>query len=653
MRSIFRAFGLALGSWLLCTCQGPAVPPPSTLPQALPWGQVQLTDAFWAPRLAVNYAQTLPYLWDTYAVHRQHFARSAGLSPGGYEGHRAGFADSEVYKLIEAHAYHRALGDPWPARLDTLIQWIAAAQTTNGHLQTRDALVDDGSRYAPDQPGDINRGGLHRLYNLGHLFEAASATHATHSAPALLPIAQRSADPLAAVYGRWGLRGIVPGHPEVEMGLLRLYQATGESRYLRLARYFLNERGQGGRADEALDAQYSQQHLPLRDQRQVQGHSVRALYLYRAMSWLGQLDQDQPLMAAADTLWADLLQHHLHLHGGSGIYAERPAPGRHFVGWEGFGPPDDLPPDGYAETCAGVALILWAADLSRYHRDAHYVDVLECTLYNLIAGAVAADGRAFCYENNLCAPTATRRGDRRDPAPMSCCPFNLARLLPQVPGWLYSRSDSALWVNLYASNHLTLPIAGDTLRLVVETDYPWQGEVSLRVLQAPTEALTLHLRLPGWATGQPWPSDLYPSQALTPDRTRWSLTLDGEAIAPPLIRGYLSLKRRWQAGERLHLHLPMPIRAVRAQPRVQALAGQAALMRGPLLYACEGLDQPQAWDSLALLPGKQWAATWQADTLGGLVWLNAYDSALVLRALPYHLRARRRPTPMRVWLPAP
>jgi uncharacterized protein len=418
-------------------------PKPIDSLHGLPLSAVHM-EGFWRGVIDRNYERTLPYLWQTYEAHRYHFARAADLRPGGYEGHRAGFADSEVYKLIEAYAYHQALGYPWPERLDTLLAWIRAAQQADGHLQTRDQLKQDAQSLPTFQPRHINRGGLHRLYNLGHLFEATAALLQHQADRQLLTVAQRSAHPLLKAYLSPLASPVVPGHPEIELGLLRLHAATGEEQYLQLAHQFLRWRGQQGEADN-LDQQYSQQHLPLRKQTQPVGHAVRALYVYRAMTRLGQQTGERSWIAAADTLFARLVEQHLPLHGGVGIHRYLSAPERHFKGWEGFGKQYELPPDGYGETCAGVALALWAVELGRLHRQGHYFDLVERILYNHSLGAVSTSGETFCYENNLCAPTATTRGDRREAKPLSCCPFNLARLLPQLPGMLYSQEDSSLW----------------------------------------------------------------------------------------------------------------------------------------------------------------------------------------------------------------
>ena len=627
-------------------------PEPIALPRPVPLWSVQM-QGFWQKAIDRNYEQTLPHLWDRYAEHRYHFARAAGLRPGGYQGHRAGFSDAEVYKLLEAYAYHHALGYPWPAPLDTLIDWIAAAQQPDGHLQTRDALVADRLSLSNFDARHINRGGLHRLYNLGHLFEAASAAAQFRTDSQLLTVARRAAEPLLDHYVPLFAPRVVSGHPEIELGLLRLCATTGDVRYQQLARRFLAWRGQNGQPSN-FDQQYSQQHQPLREQTQPVGHAVRALYLYRAMTLLGQQTGDRSWLTAADRLFEALVERHLYLHGGVGVHHYLPAPGRHFNGWEGFGQPYELPPDGYAETCAGVALALWAADLGRIHGQARYFELVERILYNHSLGAVSQSGQAFCYENNLCAPTATGRGDRRVPKPMSCCPFNLARLLPQVPGLLYSYSDTALWVHLGAASRAEVDLPGGTVAWRVQTDYPWQGELRLRFEAVPDQVLSLYLRVPSWGQGQASADALYQSAVLSGSDQGLRLTLNGEPLPSNLLpSGYLRLTRRWAKGDELRLQWPMAIYQVQAQPKVAALQGKVAVMRGPLLYAFEGLDQPSPMENLTIDPDWRWRAMVEADTLGGLTWLRAQDKAgrLQAQALPYFLRAHRDSTPMQVWLP--
>ncbi|MCK6483701.1 MAG: glycoside hydrolase family 127 protein [Phycisphaerae bacterium] len=528
----------------------------------VPLSCVRLHDAFWAPRIETVRSVTLPH---GLAMCEQtgrlaNFDRAAGRLPGGHEGRF--YDDSDVFKLLEGAANLLALRPDarLDALLDDLIDRIAAAQRPDGYLNTWFTLTGL-PRWA-----DIRN--KHELYCIGHLLEAAIAHRQATGKQSLWCVARRAIDHVGAVFGP-GRRSDPPGHPEIELALLRAYCAFGDSRDLALARFFVEQRGRcEGRESYG---EYAQDHRPIRDQHEPAGHCVRAMYLYSAVTDLAALDPAAEFDDVLERLWQDVTQRHMYVTGGLGSVHTS----------EGFGPPFDLPNEGaYAETCAAIGLVLWARRMQLLRRDAACADVLERALYNGVLAGLSREGDAFFYVNPLAAGPEHRR---RRWFECACCPTNLARFVPSVGGLFYSCGDDEVYVDLYAAGAATLSLPnGAAVRVVQQTEYPWDGLVRVAIDCSTPTQLALHLRVPGWCDAN-------------------EATLDGRLIgAERLERGYVVVRREWRSGDAVELNLPMPVRRVEADARVAACRGQVALQRGPIVYCIEGCDHGGAVDGVAL-----------------------------------------------------
>ena len=513
---------------------------------------VRITDEFWAPRIRTARERTLPHcLRQCEQTGRlSNFDKAAGKLPGRFEGYF--FNDSDVYKVIEGAAYVLWHGpDPQlEARLDELITRVAAAQQPNGYLNTYFTLT-------PSEQPWTNTRVRHELYCAGHLLEAGIAYYEVTGKRALLDVALRFVDHIAEVFGP-GRSPHVPGHQEIELALVRLYRLTGEERYLRLAEFFVEQRGRAEGRD--LYGEYCQDHLPVREQTRMVGHAVRAMYYYSAVTDLAGYNNDPGYLAALERLWHDTVDRKMYITGGIGSTRSN----------EGFTQPYDLPNEAaYCETCAAVGLCFWSHRLNLLHGQARYADVLERALYNGMLAGVALDGEKFFYVN----PLASRGDHHRQPwYRCACCPSNVIRFIPAVGNYIYAQTDTAVYVNLYVGSTVELNLAGRKVALTQETRYPWDGNVRITLNPPESLELDLCLRIPGWCPGA-------------------RVKVDGESITPlPVADGYVRLARTWRPGAVIEPELPMPIRRMQADPRVEADRGRVALQRGPLVYCLEAVD---------------------------------------------------------------
>jgi uncharacterized protein len=626
----------------------------------VPFTSVALEDDFWAPRLSTNRRVTIPHDLDKCdeTGRIQNFAVAGGLAEGVFRG-RFGFDDSDVFKVLEGAAYSVG-SSPDPvleARTDEIIAKIAAAQEDDGYLYTAGTI--EGYADEPiccfSRPRWSNLRSGHELYNLGHLYEAAVAHHQATGKRTLLDVARRSADLLTATFGP-GLRPGVPGHQEVEVGLVRLYRVTGEKRYLDLARHFLDQRGRP--EGRELYGAYNQDHLPVVEQHEAVGHAVRATYMYSAMADVGALTEDPGYVAAIDRLWEDVVGRKLYLTGGIGARHEG----------ESFGDAYELPNrDAYAETCAAIANAMWNHRLFLQHGDAKYLDVLERVIYNGVLAGVSLDGDHFFYPNPLASDGSWGFNQgatvRRPWFDCSCCPTNVARFLPSIPGYVYAQRGRELFVNLFATGRAQIEIEGESLLVRQETRYPWDGSVLITLTPDRPLELTLHVRVPGWARGQPVPSDLY--RYLDAGEGSFGLCVNGQPVEAPVGRGFVTLRRSWSPGDTVALTLPMPIRRVASHEAVLANAGRIALERGPIVYCVEGGDHGGRVFNLVVPDDARLAAERRDDLLGGVSVITGRVPALVegadgrsvvtreqpFLAVPYYAWAHRGAGEMAVWLP--
>jgi len=610
----------------------------------IPFTDVTFTDNFWAPRLQTNRSVTLPFNFrkceETGRI--DNFAKAAGWMEGKHEG--IFFNDSDVFKVVEGAAYTLALA-PDPALdsyLDDLIAKFAGAQEADGYLYT--ARTIDPTAVTAEREGLTRWSNLrvnHELYNVGHMYEAAVAHYQATGKRTLLDIALKNADLIDSVFGP-GKRRDVPGHQEIEIGLVKLYRVTGDERYLRLAKFFLDERGHAnGRQlyTNYGNPGYMQDHLPVIEQTEAVGHSVRAVYMYTGMADMAALTGDTSYIAAIDRLWENVVGRKLYLTGGIGA--------RHTG--EAFGDDYELPnAEAYTETCATIANVLWNQRMFLLHGDARYIDVLELSLYNGFLSGVGLSGDEFFYTNPLASDgkTAVNRGriGRQPWFDCSCCPTNDVRFIPSLPGYVYATHEDSLYVNLFVAGQGTVTMGGQSVRLRQETNYPWEGKVRLRIDPEQRGEFTLRVRVPGWATNGPVPSDLY--HFLDTHKVTPSLKINGETITPTMEKGYALLHRVWQPGDVVELILPLPVRRVGCHEAVGGNRGRVALMRGPLVYCVEGVDNGGSVADIVLADDAPLTVEHRPELLNGVTVIHGEG----ITAVPYYGWSHRGIGEMAVWL---
>ncbi|MDQ3929160.1 MAG: glycoside hydrolase family 127 protein, partial [Chloroflexota bacterium] len=466
----------------------------------------------------------------------------------------------------------------------------------------------------------------------------------------LLDVALRSADLLDRTFGP-GKKSIWPGHPVTEIGLVKLYRVTGDDRYLQLAKFMADERGPDGR--EGSGREYNQSHAPVVEQSEAVGHAVRATYLYAGMADVAAMTGESRYIETLDRMWQDVVGRKLYVTGGIGATAQG----------EAFGPAYHLPNlTAYSETCAAIANIFWNHRLFLLHADARYIDVLERSLYNVLLAGVSLEGIAFFYDNPLESDGTHQRSPWFECA---CCPSNVARFLPALPGYVYAQQDDTIYVNLFVAGSAEIQLAsGQVVTLTQETRYPWDGRVRLAVKASTPEPFTIKVRIPGWACDEVVPGDLYRFVDKLEESAR--ITLNSEPVDMRVDQGYVSLTRTWQPGDVIECDLPMPVRQVVAHEQVEADRGRVALQRGPLVYCVEWTDNPDGSVRDLVLPDSStFAAEWKPDLLNGVIVLKGRalrqrlgDSGQPVlteqdfTAIPYYAWAHRGPGEMLVWLRA-
>jgi hypothetical protein len=615
--------------------------------RAVPFTEVSVEGGFWGPWIVLAREKVLPHNLKYCELEGKidNFLKVAKQKEGRFRG--APWEDSDVYKVIEGAAYCLALDrDPELEKaIDDLIAKIAAAQQPDGYIDTYFTLVEPDKRWTDDCK--------HETYCAGHLIEGAIAHCQATGKRTLLDVAIRMADHMYEVFGL-GKHTDVSEHEEIELALIKLWRLTGQERYLDLAKLFLERRGhREGRqpvpkGSEGGWGEVCQDHKPIREQAEIVGHAVRAMYLYSAVTDVAGLTGDQGYLDALDRIWQDVTGRKMYVTGGIGDSSLRN---------EGFSRPYFLPNDtAYAETCASVGMALWNQRMALLCGDAKYADIVEREIYNGLLSGVAMDGQRFFYCNRL------QGADHRPPwQRCACCPTNIVRFLPSVGGYVYAHGDRAIYVNQYMAGRGTIRIGEKTVALRQETRYPWEGRVKVTVEPQEEMAFALYLRIPGWCQGPRTPDDLYRVEG-KPERGAVILKLNGGDVDEPVIeKGYVRLDRSWKNGDVVELDLPMPIRRVRANPKVEADAGRVALQRGPIVYCLESVDNDRSVRNLALPPDAALSAEFRADLLGGVTVIKGTarerfagtdaPKPVEFMAVPFYASDNRAPGYMQVWIP--
>jgi len=621
--------------------------------QPVPFTSVKLTDEFWQPRIRKNAEVTIPiafgYCESTGRV--KNFEVAAGLDTGRFRTIYP-FDDSDVFKIMEGASYSlQTFPDQGlESYLDTLIYKIGLAQEEDGYLYTNRTIAEKHGGEGLHEWASTNRWELdsilsHELYNIGHLYEAAVAHYQATGKRTLLDIAIKSADLVNKDFG-WDRVKVYPGHQVIEMGLVKLYRATGDKRYLDLARFFLDIRGPRGQ-------EYNQAHLRVADQTEAVGHSVRATYMYSGMADIAAIQKDEAYLNAITQIWEDIVYGKMYLTGGIGATG----------GNEGFAGPYVLPNmTAYCETCASIGNIFTNHRLFLLHGEGKYIDILEKTLYNAMLSGVSLSADRFFYPNPL---ESEGQHTRSEWFGCACCPSNIARFVPAIPGYIYATGRDELYVNLYTSNEAEITISGVNTVINQDAGFPWKEDVVIKVSPEKPSGFTIKLRVPGWAVNEAIPGDLYRFTEASEEAVR--VSVNGEVINEKPVDGYISVYRKWKKGDSIELHLPMPVRKVAADERIADDRGKLAFQRGPVIFCAEWPDNNTGNVlNLYVDPSEQVSTEFVPDLLGGTQVIRTFGHQTKsdidgrrqvmekepVTLIPYALWNNRGPGQMMVWIPS-
>ena len=620
----------------------------------VPFTSVKVTpNTFWGQRLKASRDVTIPLAFSkcesegrytNFSNAAQHLKDpSKVFKVGGYS-----FDDTDPYKTIEGASY---LLQTYPdkkleAYVDSVIAVIASAQEPDGYLYTsRTQNPQHPHDWAGPKRWSKVEDLSHEFYNLGHLCEAAVAHYYATGKKNLLNICIKYADCVVREVGdKPGQACVVPGHQIAEMGLCKLYIATGNKKYLDQAKFFLDKRGY-----TTIKTEYSQSHMPVVQQSEAVGHAVRAGYMYAGMADVAALTGDTAYIHAIDRIWDNIITKKYYVTGGVGATSSG----------EAFGANYELPNmSAYCETCAAIAQVYLNYRLFLLHGDSKYYDALERTLYNGVISGISIDGGKFFYPN----PLQSMGQHQRQPwFGCACCPSNAARFIPSLPQYIYAVKGRNFYVNLFAGNEATVKVGGKNIVFDQKTNYPWDGDIDMTMKKA-SGKFALHIRIPGWVRGQVVPSDLY--NYVDGKQLKYSVKLNGKTVTGALKDGYFVIDRAWKAGDKISVHFDMEPRLVKANGQVAADKGRAEIERGPLVYCAEWPDnqcdvlkvllnqEPQYQMGTKTIEGTTVntittdAQTLKFDDKGRL---TATDERLVL--IPYYAWAHRGNGNMTVWMP--
>ena len=609
---------LAASAFLLQGCQTSKEDikeQPLKMIEQIDFSHVKINDNFWSPRLSKHVSATLPVCIDQIENQTGRIRNFENAAKG--EGEHSGifFDDSDVYKALEGMAYS-LINNPDPELEKKADEWIdkfAAAQQPDGYINTFYTLTGLDKRWT-----NMDK---HEMYCAGHMIEAGVAYYQATGKRKLLDVCIRMTDHMMSQFGP-GKRHWVPGHEEIELALVKLYQTTQEQKYLDFAYWLLEERGHcsGTMGDEGKwDPVYYQDIVPVRRLTDISGHAVRCMYLYCGMADVAALKNDTGYIAAMDRLWDDVVHRNMYITGGIGSSHDN----------EGFTEDYDLPNlDAYCETCASVGMVLWNQRMNQLTGDSKYIDVLERSLYNGALAGISLGGDRFFYVNPL-----ESKGDhhRQEWYGCACCPSQLSRFLPSIGNYIYASSDDALWVNLYIGNTGQIRIGETDILLTQETDYPWDGSVKLTISTSQPLEKEIRLRIPNWCK-------------------TYDLSINGKRINVSEEKGYAVIKD-WKSQDVIALDMDMPVEIVAADPHVKENFGKRAIQRGPLVYCMEEIDNPEYFDQIQLSPSTTFQTAFVSDILNGIKTIKTNGRAQSATFIPYYAWDNRKAGKMRVWIP--
>jgi uncharacterized protein len=613
------------------------------------FSKVKITDAFWKPKIDRVSEVTIPVCINQTEVKTPRIKNFEKVARQKGEKHEGIFYDdSDVYKALEAIAYSLSNkpNKDLEQKADEWINKIAAAQLADGYIGTFYTLGDFNKRWT-----DMS---MHEDYNGGHLIEAAVAYFDATGKRKLLDVAIKFADHFDALFGP-GKQHWVTGHQELELALVKLYRVTKEKRYLTLSNWLLDERGHkyavGYTWSDWRDTAYAQDVIPIKKQKEITGHAVRAMYMYTGAADVASQTGDLGYMDAMKTVWEDVVYRNMYITGGIGASGSN----------EGFSVDYELPNENaYCETCASVGMVFWNQRMNQLTGESKYIDVLERSLYNAAADGLSLDGKLFFYGNPL---ASDGRHKRREWFGTACCPANIARLVESLGNYVYAQSENGFYVNLFVGSTTTIDMGKAKVAIVQETNYPWEGLVKIKVSPDRKTKFSMNLRIPGWALGNPVPGDTY--KYLNYTGSDYSITVNGKPAAFSLENGYAVLNREWKKDDVIELKLPMEVRRVVARAEVKEDVNRVAFERGPLVYCVEHSDNNGKAFNIFVPDNAGLRTEFNKDLLGGTqiiktdvpVVITSEDGMEIkteirtITAIPYFLWNNRGQGQMQVWLP--
>jgi uncharacterized protein len=634
--------------------------------QAVNFTKVKLTDKFWLPRLKINHTSTIPASFErcdkTGRV--KNFEMAAARS--GKFCTIFPFDDTDIYKTIEGASYSLSLfpDKKLEVYIDTLIAKVEAAQEPDGYLYTARTIDPlHPHSWSGTERWQKEREGSHELYNAGHLYEAAAAHYYATGKRTLLDVALKNADLVCSVFGP-GKRHIAPGHEIVEMGLVKLYRITGKKEYLETAKDFIEERGHevsydSKSKDQWKNGSYWQDNVPVVDQTEAEGHAVRAGYLYSGVADVAALTGDEKLVNAIDKIWENMVSTKFYVNGGVGA----------IPGGESFGGNYELPnTTAYNETCAAIANVYWNQRMFLLHGDAKYIDVLEKSLYNALLSGVGLDGKSFFYSNAMQVKNSFNYNalerSRAGWFDCSCCPTNLVRLLPSVPGYMYAQQGDNVYVNLFANSTTEISVHNKPLSIEQQNNYPWDGNLKFVVSPKTSDAFNLMIRIPGWTQNSVMPSDLY--SFVNANNSKVEIKINGQPGEYTMQKGYASINRKWKKGDVIEVNLPMETKLIRANENLKDDIGKLAVERGPLVYCAEWKDNDGKTSNIILPTNTKFTSEFKDDLLNGVEVLKTTAPTIqvgndgtsistvnkTITLIPYYSWANRGEGEMMIWFPS-
>lgn len=632
--------------------------------QPVPFTSVKLTDQFWTSRIETNRTATIPASFarcestgrvKNFVMAAEHKGKFCTTYP---------FDDTDIYKTIEGASYSLAVHpDPkLSAYIDSLIDIIGKAQEPDGYLYTARSIDPlHPHSWAGSERWVNEQKSSHELYNCGHMYEAACAHYIATGKRNFLNIAIRNADLLVRTFGP-DKKHVAPGHEIVEMGLVRLYRITGKKDYLTLAKFFIDQRGikQYNKKSQNVyeSGVYFQDDKPVIDQDEAEGHAVRAMYLYSGMADVAALTGDSAYIKAIDKIWNNMVGKKMYVQGSIGAVGDG----------ERFGDNYELPnATAYNETCAAIGSVFWNQRMFLLHGDSKYIDVMEKTLYNGLISGVGLDGKSFFYTNAMQVTNSFTGPDlereRSGWFECSCCPTNVVRLIPSIPGYIYAQNGNDVYVNLFISGTGNLTVNSKALKITQQNNYPWEGGLAFTIDPASAMELNLRIRIPGWAQNQAIPSDLYSYEQ--PSSQKIEIKINGKPVDYKMEKGYAVISKKWKKNDKVELTLPMDVQRVVANALVPDDNGKVALQRGPIMYCAEWKDNDGKTSNIIVTKDATFTTTYEPYLLNGVMVLKASVKTVnvdevaqtittenkTMTAIPYYSWANRGKGEMTVWFP--